>query len=286
MTNNVGIRVINTSYSYPNGIIALKKVDLIINKNEKIAIMGRNGAGKSTLMKIMNGLLYPSSGSVEIEGLKTTEYKSSDLTKKVGVMFQNPEHQLFSNTVEDELDYSLKNLHLTKENLKRYKDDVIQELDLEEFLKISPYNLSGGERKRVSIATILCRKPDYLLFDEPTIGQDKKYRQILEDIIKKQHEQGKTIVIITHDIEFAYTNTNRGILLENGSILADGPIEKLLTQNSILEKTSLIQPQIVRFKTEIGNIWAQRNANRPFPINLDEIRNFEQLKDAIVSIHM
>jgi len=158
-------------------------------------------------------------------------------------------------------------------------------LDLHEFLKKSPYHLSGGERKRVSIATILCRKPDYLLFDEPTIGQDKKYRQVLETIIKQQHDQGKTIIIITHDIEFAYENVNRAILLENGSIMTDGPIEKVLSDNSLLEKTSLVQPQIVRFKSEINKIWAQKNGNRAFPFKLDSIRNFEQLKQAILSLH-
>ncbi|MCP4761672.1 MAG: ABC transporter ATP-binding protein [archaeon] len=279
-----GILADSIGYKYSKDTQALKNISLHVQPGEIIGIMGRNGAGKSTFMKLVNGLLNPTSGTMYVDGISTDLYKSSDLTRKVGVMFQNPEHQLFSSTVEEEINYSLNNLELSKVDFQKYKNDIIDRLDLGKFLEFSPFNLSGGERKKVSIATILCRKPKYLLFDEPTIGQDKKQRKMLENIINEEKIAGNTIIIITHDTEFAYNNVDRIIVFERGSILADGPTKEILSNEKILEESSLIPPQISNFKNVFKKLWKKEHINIENPINFEEIENFSYLSKKIINI--
>lgn len=246
-----GIFYDNIDFTYSNGVQALRNLSLFIKKGECIAIMGRNGAGKSTLMRLTNGLLHPTKGNIYVDNIKTPDYDSSELTRKVGVMFQNPEHQLFLNSVDEELEFSLKNLKIDTEVKKSYKRDVIKSLELEEFLEKSPYELSGGQRKKVALATILVRKPDYVLFDEPTIGADAIQRKMIEDIIENLKKDGKTIIIITHDIELAYRNTKRLLILNKGEIIADGDIRLLVKNKSIIDQYGLIQPSLEILKEEM-----------------------------------
>lgn len=282
MKSTNGILLDSVTFQYPNGTVALKNISLFVKPQQIIGIVGRNGAGKSTFMKLVNGLLKPQSGGIYIDGIPTTKLKSSELTKKVGVMFQNPEHQLFSNTVEDELDFSLKNLNLSKNEYEKYKQEIIQRLNLEKFLPLSPLNLSGGERKKVSIASILCRKPDYLLFDEPTLGQDKVQRKILESIIHEEKNQGKTIIIITHDIEFAFANTDRIIVFEAGKILADGPTHEILSNDFILNNSSIVETQFHRILKIFRLEWQKKHHDKNIPINLDKVRNFGMLENELI----
>ena len=279
-----GIFVDSLSFNYPNGVEAIKEVSLIIHPGEIIAIMGRNGAGKSTFMKLLNGLLTPSSGTVFVDGIATTSYRSSDLTRKVGVMFQNPEHQLFCMTVEDEINFSLKNLNLSKEDFQHYKEEIVEKLDLEEFLSKSPFNLSGGERKKISIASILCRRPDFLIFDEPTLGADKKQRRILQQIIEKEKKEGKTIIIITHDTEFAFTLVDRILVFERGRILADGPTQDILKNQEILKNSSMVRPQINKLMIKISDLWNKKHGDVQPPVNFMEISDFNDFNKKIVNI--
>lgn len=279
-----GIFVDSLSFNYPNGVEAIKKISLIIHPGEIIAIMGRNGAGKSTFMKLLNGLLTPSSGTVFVDGIVTTSYKSSDLTRKIGVMFQNPEHQLFCMTVEDEIDFSLKNLNLNKKDFQHYKDEIVKKLDLKEFMSKSPFNLSGGERKKISIASILCRRPDYLIFDEPTLGADKKQRRILRQIIENEKKEGKTIIIITHDTDFAFTLVDRILVFESGRILADGPTQDILKCQEILKNSSMVRPQINKLMIKISDLWNKKHKDVQPPVNFMEINDFNDLNEKIANI--
>jgi energy-coupling factor transport system ATP-binding protein len=279
-----GIFVDSLSFNYPNGVEAIKKISLIIHPGEIIAIMGRNGAGKSTFMKLLNGLLTPSSGTVFVDGIVTTSYRSSDLTRKIGVMFQNPEHQLFCMTVEDEIDFSLKNLNLNKKDFQHYKDEIVKKLDLKEFMSKSPFNLSGGERKKISIASILCRRPDYLIFDEPTLGADKKQRRILQQIIENEKKEGKTIIIITHDTDFAFTLVDRILVFENGRILADGPTQDILKCQEILKNSSMVRPQINKLMIKISDLWNKKHKDVQPPVNFMEINDFNDLNEKIANI--
>ncbi|MHA1870229.1 MAG: ABC transporter ATP-binding protein [Promethearchaeota archaeon] len=269
----------NVTYIYPNGTKAINNLSLSIREGEIIGILGKNGAGKSTFLRLINGLLKPSKGNVSINGKKTIGYKNTELTKHVGLMFQNPEHQLFLGSVEEELNFSLKNLNLTEADFKKYKEDIIKELELEEFLDKNPFNLSGGEKKKISLATILCRKPSILLFDEPTLGQDQKGRRMLVDIIEKEKKMGKTIIVVTHDIEFAYKYLNRIIIFEHGKILADNTKEKIFTDAPLLERASLVKPSIKRLTSLIKKKLSADNSL--FSNNLENLTLLNEYLDLI-----
>lgn len=248
------IMVHDVDYVYSNGTIALKQVSLNIKKGEFIAIMGQNGAGKTTLIRTFNGLIRPTKGSIFLEGENIDSKTIATLSKKVGVIFQNPMHQLFSTTLEDEIKFSLKSLNLDKEEIQIKVDQILKEFDLEKYRKRSPFNLSGGESKKLATASILCRDPDVLVFDEPTLGQDAKEINFFLGLIKSELERGKTIIIVTHNIEFTVEHVPRTILMSGGQIIADGPTQRIFTNEFLISKSSLIMPQIYLFKKELRKI--------------------------------
>jgi len=248
------IMIHDVDYVYSNGTIALKQVSLNIKKGEFIAIMGQNGAGKTTLIRTFNGLIRPTKGSIFLEGENIDSKTIATLSKKVGVIFQNPMHQLFSNTLEDEIKFSLKNLNLDKEEIQIKVDQTLEEFNLEKYRKRSPFNLSGGESKKLATASILCRDPDILVFDEPTLGQDAKEISFLLELIKNELKRGKTIIMVTHNIEFTVEHVPRTILMSGGQIIADGPTQSIFTNEFLISKSSLIMPQIYLFKKELQKI--------------------------------
>jgi len=248
------IMVHDVDYVYSNGTIALKQVSLNIKKGEFIAIMGQNGAGKTTLIRTFNGLIRPTKGSIFLEGENIDAKTIATISKKVGVIFQNPSHQLFSNSLEDEIKFSLKNLNLDKEEIQLKTDQILEEFNLEKYRKRSPFNLSGGEAKKLAIASILCRNPDILVFDEPTLGQDAKEINFFLGLIKNELKRGKTIIVVTHNIEFTVEHVPRTILMGGGQIIADGPTQSIFTNEFLISKSSLIMPQIYLFKKELQKI--------------------------------
>ena len=248
------ITISNADYSYPNGSIALKNINLNIFKGELVGIMGKNGAGKTTLIRTLNGLIRPIKGNIYIDGVNLSSKSIALLSKKVGIIFQNPNHQLFANTIEEEIKFSLGNLDLTKEEIKVRLNEVLKKFKLEKYRERSPLNLSGGESKKLAIASIICRNPDILVFDEPTLGQDAKEIQFFIELITEERKKGKTIIIVTHNIEFALDYLPRSILMTDGKIIADGPTEKVLKNEALIEVTSLISPQIFQFKKALEEI--------------------------------
>ncbi len=241
------IMIRDIAYSYPNGTQAFKNVNLNIFKGELVAIMGKNGAGKTSLVRTLNGLIRPTQGNIYIESKSISSKSIASLSKKVGIIFQNPFHQLFANSVEEEINFSLKSCVLEKEEIKIKIDKILDEFNLEKYRKRSPLNLSGGESKKLAIASIICRDPEILVFDEPTLGQDAKEIEFFINLINKERKCGKTIIIITHNIEFAYEYLPRTILMADGQIIADGPTKEILNNELLIEQTSLIQPQIWQF---------------------------------------
>ena len=191
------ITVNHVEYSYPNGSIALKDINLNIYKGEFIAIMGKNGAGKTTLIRTLNGLIRPNKGNLYIEGINLSSKSIASLSKKVGIIFQNPNHQLFANTIEDEIEFSLKNLGLTKEEINAKIKEVLKKFNLMKYWNRSPLTLSGGESKKLAIASIICRDPSILIFDEPTLGQDAKEIKFFIQLIAEERNKGKTIIVVT-----------------------------------------------------------------------------------------
>ncbi|MFX0026073.1 MAG: energy-coupling factor ABC transporter ATP-binding protein [Candidatus Hermodarchaeota archaeon] len=244
----------NVNYFYPNGTQALKNISLNIDKGEFLAIMGQNGAGKTTLIRTLNGLLRPSKGVIYIEGEDISLKTVATLSKRVGIIFQNPMHQLFSNTIEDELKFSLKNLGLNKEEIRVNIDTFLEKFNLSKYRERSPLNLSGGESKKLAIASIICRDPRILIFDEPTLGQDAKEIKFFIDLINHELTKNKTIVIVTHNVEFTMEYIPRTVLMTDGKIIADGPTKDVLSNKKLLKESSLIMPQIYQLKNELRNI--------------------------------
>lgn len=233
---------------------ALKGISLTINNGEFIAIMGQNGAGKTTFIKHFNGLLKPSSGSVKVDGVETTKTSVAALARNVGFVFQNPDHQLFSETVEEEIAFALKNFGFDKETIEKRITWALNLLSLTQYRKTSPFLLSGGERKRVALASVLAWDPDTLILDEPTIGQDHDQKEKLLQFILQLQTQKKTVVMVTHDVEFVAECNPRVLLMRNGKLVADGIARKILTDQQLLAESSIVLPQIAQVFTKLSSL--------------------------------
>src|SRR5208337_707585 len=193
---------------------------------------------KTTLVKMFNGLLKPRVGSVHVDGVDTQEKSVAQLSHDVGLIFQNPDHQLFAETVSEELSFSLRNFGFDEQVIKRRVTNISTALDLERYIDSSPFVLSGGERKRVALAAVLAWDPKHIIMDEPTIGQDYLQKDRLRNFIVQLISQGKTIVIVTHDVEFVAECKPRIVLLSKGTVIADDTASKILTNDEMLAKAS------------------------------------------------
>lgn len=240
------ITVEDIHYVYPNQVKALKGVSLTINEGEFIAIMGQNGAGKTTLIKHFNGLLKPSQGTVRVNGVETKKTSVAALSRNVGFVFQNPDNQLFSETVEEEIAFALKNFGFKKDVIEKRITWALNLLSLTQYRKTSPFLLSGGERKRVALASVLAWDPETLILDEPTIGQDHEQKEKLRQFIMQMQTRKKTVVIVTHDVEFVAECNPRVLLMKDGKIVADGIAKDILTNPELLAASSIVLPQIAQ----------------------------------------
>jgi len=233
-------------YTYLTGVEALKGVSLTIKDGEFVAIMGQNGAGKTTLVKNFNGLLKPAKGKVLVDGVSTRDVSVAKLARTVGFVFQNPDHQLFSETVEQEIAFALRNFGFDDATVEKRVTWALNLLDLTEYRKTSPFMLSGGERKRVALASVLAWDPKVVILDEPTIGQDHRQKENLRQFIVQLNEQGKTVVIVTHDVEFVAECAPRVVLMREGRIIADGTAKRILTDTTLALEASIVPPQIAQ----------------------------------------
>jgi energy-coupling factor transport system ATP-binding protein len=238
------IEVKDVYFTYPSGVEALKGVSLRIKEGEFLAIMGQNGAGKTTLIKHFNGLLKPTKGEVLVDGVNTKTTSVAKLARNVGFVFQNPDNQLFCETVEEEVAFALKNFGFKETTLKKRVTWALNLLGLTEYRKTSPFMLSGGERKRVALASVLAWNPKVVVLDEPTIGQDHEQKEKLRQFIIQLNTQGKTVVVVTHDVEFVAECNPRVILMSQGKVVADGVGREVLTDIDRLTQASVVPPQI------------------------------------------
>lgn len=250
------IEVTHLDFSYTGGRKVLNEISLTINDGEFVAIMGENGAGKTTLVKMFNGLLKPAKGSVKVDGVDTRDSSVASLARNVGLVFQNPDHQLFSETVHEEMAFSLRNFGFGEDVINRQVDSILGALDLSRYKDTSPFILSGGERKRVALGAVLVWDPKHIILDEPTIGQDYQQKDRLRNFIIQLNSQGKTVIVVSHDVEFIAECKPRVILLSKGSIMADGRAQEILTDPSLLKKASLVPPQIARLMDRLRDCGA------------------------------
>jgi len=253
------IEVKDAYFTYPSRVEALKGVSLTIQNGEFVAIMGQNGAGKTTLVKHFNGLLKPTKGNVLIDGVETRKVSVATLARKVGFVFQNPDHQLFSETVEDEISFALKNFGFKQSIIERRVTWALNLLGLAQYRKTSPFMLSGGERKRAALASVLAWNPKILILDEPTIGQDYQQKEKLRQFILQMKAQKKTIIIVTHDVEFVAECSPRVLLMRDGKIVADGEAGEVLTDPEVLIQASIVPPQIAQIFLQLSDLGLPKN---------------------------
>ena len=244
----------NVTFHYPDGPPVLNGVSLDIMDGEFVAIMGENGAGKTTLVKMFNGLLQPTSGSVTVDGVSAAEKSVAQLSRDVGMIFQNPDNQLFAETVTQELAFSLKNFGFDEQIISNRVQSLLHLLDLERYATSSPFDLSGGERKRVALAGILVWDPKHVVMDEPTIGQDYLQKDRLRNFILQLVSQGKTVVVVTHDVEFVAECKPRIVLLSHGKVIGDGPATEILTDPGRVDAASLTMPQIAALMRRLSDV--------------------------------
>ena len=248
------IDVKDLHFTYPTGIEALRGINLTIDDGEFLAVMGQNGAGKTTLVKHFNGLLKPTKGEVLVDGVSTRDVSVAKLARKVGFVFQNPDHQLFSETVEDEVAFALKNFGFEEAVIEKQVDWALNLLDITKYRKTSPFMLSGGERKRVALASILAWDPQVIILDEPTIGQDHQQKEKLQQFILQLNAQKKTVIVVTHDVEFVAECNPHVILMSQGKILAEGIAKEILTNQKLVAQASIVPPQITQIFLELADL--------------------------------
>ena len=251
----MSIELKNVRYDYGQGNKrpALDNVNLKIGKNEFVGIIGHTGSGKSTLTQLFNGLLYASGGKVTVDGQEVSEDHKDKLKKirqNVGLVFQYPEYQLFEETIALDIAFGPKNLGLSEEEItKRVKDSMEKVgLSYEKFKDESPFELSGGQKRRVAIASILAMKPQYLILDEPTAGLDPEGRDEILSEIKNIYdsEDDMTVIIVSHSMEDIAKVANRVIVMNQGKVFADDRPEIIYSMDEELDKIGLDVPQITR----------------------------------------
>jgi cobalt/nickel transport system ATP-binding protein len=239
------IDVNDVSYVYADGCSALRNVSLKIEKGERVAIIGPNGAGKSTLFHLMNGLLKASSGRVHVDGLLMEKKNLFRIRSKIGMVFQDSDDQLFNSTVRQEVAYGLRNMGVTGKDMEDTIAWALDAVGIHGYTEKSPHNLSGGEKKRVALASVLAMKPDVLVLDEPTAGLDPLGGSSLVKLLNRINtEMGITLVFSSHDTDVIPLLSDRIFLLNEGEITLSGATAEVFAQKEIIRKAGLRLPRV------------------------------------------
>lgn len=246
------LRFDNVHYSYPNGHEALKGVSFQITHGEKVALVGVNGAGKSTLLLHTNGLLLPTDGEVVLGGITLTRKTLRIVRQAVGLVFQNPDDQLFMPTVEEDVAFGPANMGLTPQEIEQRVMRALEAVGALHLRKSAPYHLSGGQKKSVSIATVLSMEPSVLILDEPTSALDPRARRQTIELIRQFRH---TTLIATHDMEMVLELCRRTIVMKSGRIVADGDTQSIFNDLTLLDECGLEQPYPMRIATEHEQVY-------------------------------
>lgn len=241
------IELINVCYYYNDKLQALNNINLRISEGESVAFIGPNGSGKSTLMKLINGLILPDSGKYIFEGNEITKNRldnpiySKSLHKKIGFVFQNPDVQLFCTNVYDEIAFGMRQMGLNEAQVDKRVKDALNFLEIEDLAGRQPYNLSGGEKKKVAIASILVTNPDVYVLDEPMNSLDPKTKRFIRNFMIKINKAGKTILCSTHDFEYIEGAFKRAVVFsKDHTIVRDGEFENIINDKEFLRENNII----------------------------------------------
>lgn len=233
-------------FSYEPGKPVLKQVDLTIKKGEKIVVIGSNGVGKSTFFLLLNGILRPTAGDYQYKG-ETIRYKKRQLRtlrKEIGIVFQEPDQQIVAQTVFHEISFGLFHLGLTAEEIEKRTLRIMKRLKIDHLKDQPPHYLSGGQKKTVTIADILVMEPEILLFDEPTASLDPVSASNVEQILHEIAAEGKTLLISSHDMEFASRFADRILVFADGRILGDGKPKEIFTNKELMAQAGITPPPV------------------------------------------
>lgn len=233
------------TYGYQPEHPVLQDVCLSIRKGEKIAVMGSNGAGKSTFFLNLNGVLQAEQGDIFYAGKKIGKKELNELRKNVGFVFQDADSQIIASSVQAEVAFGPMNLKLPKEEVRSRVNEALDYMNLQEYRERPPHYLSGGEKKRVSIADIIAVKSEVVLFDEPAAALDPLSADMLEEVLEKLSAEGKTLLVSTHDVDFAYRWAERILVFDQGKIIADDTALEVFQKEHILAKTHLKKPEML-----------------------------------------
>jgi energy-coupling factor transporter ATP-binding protein EcfA2 len=237
----------NVSFHYPGtDEKALDGVSISVGKGECVGIIGQNGAGKTTLVKNIIGLLKPTGGQIIVDGKDIAAESVEDMARTVGLVLQNPDAQLFAMSVAEEVAFGCTNLGLSQEQVAQRVERALAATGLDELRDVYPFNLSFGDRRKLSVAAVVSMEPEVLIFDEPTTGQDFRGRRELADIAKRLNEMGCTVLMVTHDMDLIAEYTQRLIVMGGGKVLLDGPTAEVFQQVETLAETFIAPPQVTQ----------------------------------------
>lgn len=248
----IPITLSHVSFTYPDGVTALRDLSLSIAPGECVALIGQNGAGKTTLARQLNGLLQPTSGSVLIGDWETGTHTVAQLARRVGYVFQHPEHQLFKRTVRDEVSVGPRNLGFVPERVEELVASALEATELSALVDRHPHDLMPALRKRVALASVLAMDTPILVLDEPTMGQDERGLRLIGALLARLKAAGRTVVVISHDIDFCAEHCERLLVLGGGTVLLDGPLDRVFARPDLLAQTAVELPQLTRLAERLG----------------------------------
>lgn len=265
-TGTPAVQTRGLTYRYPSGVLALDGVDTTFAAGEFVALLGRNGAGKTTFARHLVNLLHPTSGSVLINGRSTEGRKVHELAHEVGYVFQNPDHQIFANSVFDEVAFGLRNFDVPEDEIRDRVHQVLQRVHIEDAVDAHPFTLGRGERQRVAVASVLALRPQILIIDEPTTGQDWEGAVAMLDLVQELNEEGCTILMITHDMLLASQYAQRALVFQQGQVALDTAMGDLFSDIDRLAELHLDLPRRTALTMRLG---------------LPPVRSRDELADAL-----
>lgn len=261
------VRIEKIWHKHEDGSDGLKDIDLQIDRGEFVALIGHNGAGKTLLVSHLIGFLKPSEGRILFDGKDISEISTAELAQQVGYLFQNPDDQIFTDNVVEEIRFGLKNLRLNDEDIARRVDSALNMMELTEYSDRHPHALSRGQRQRLAVASILAMKPDIIVLDEPTTGQDRAHVNKFLHQIKKLNQLGKTVILITHDMNIAAEYANRTIVMKNGEIFLDGATRDVFSRSENLREAYIEPPVVTRLSLDLK----RKGINIPVMLTVEEL---------------
>lgn len=242
----------NVAFSYPDGTAAVESVSLRVDDGERVAIIGQNGAGKTTTVKLMNGLLKPTSGIVLVDGEPTTKRTTATIAQTVGYVFQNPDDQIFTSSVKAELEYLPKYRRWDNDRREERVARAAAMCGLDSDLETNPQDLPIAIRKFVAIGAVLVGEARFIILDEPTAGLDVPGLRLLNSLIDDLQSQGIAVVTITHDMRFVTNSFERVVAMANGTVVADGRCEDVFADDEVLARARIRRPEVAQLVRDLG----------------------------------